>query len=128
MATYWFTPQSARLAAQRLEHLACHVSREYRRLQAIAPTPVADGPVERVYFDAICRFHRVAIRLAGEGVLFRDLAKGWFEFPARRAGRMVLLSWRLGEPVPAGWAERGERQRLRRVDESGPWDDPVEAP
>ena len=125
MALDWFTPHTARLAARRLEPLACQVSREYRRLQVVAPLPVTDGPVGRGYFDEICRFHRVALRLAGEGVLFRDLARGWFEFPARRCGRTVLLSWRLGEPVPAGWAERGERPGQRQVDEKGPWDDPV---
>ena len=126
MAIDWFTPQTARLAARRLEPLACHISLEYRRLRVTAPLPVADGPVEPAYFAAICRFHRIALQLAGEGVLFRDLAKGWFEFPARRSGRTVLLSWRLGEPVPAGWAERGEQACQRQVDESGPWDDPSE--
>ena len=127
MPTDWFTPRTARLAARRLEPLASRVSREYRRLQSVAPLPVTDGPVERTYFDAICRFHRVALRLAGEGVLFRDLARGWFEFPARRSGRTVLLSWRLGEPVPAGWTERGDSHRRRQVDEGGPWDDPRDA-
>ena len=128
MALDWFTPQTARLAARRLEPLACHVSREYRRLRVVAPMAVPDGPVGHAYFAEICRFHRVALRLAGEGVLFRDLAKGWFEFPARRSGRTVLLSWRLGEPVPAGWAERGEHAGQRQIDESGPWDDPAEVP
>ncbi len=128
MAIDWFTPQTARRAARRLEPLACRVSHEYRRLQIVAPMPLAEGPVEAAYFAAICRFHRIALQLASEGVLFRDLAQGWFEFPARRAGRTVLLSWRLGEPVPAGWAERGERHSQRRIDEGGPWDDPGDAP
>jgi hypothetical protein len=128
MAIDWFTPHSARQAARRLEPLACRVRHEYRRLQIVAPMPLTDGPVEPDYFDAVRQFHRIAIQLADEGVLFRDLSRGWFEFPARRAGRTVLLSWRLGEPVPAGWAERGERPGRRRVDEGGPWDDPARAP
>ncbi|NIM00765.1 MAG: DUF2203 family protein [Acidobacteria bacterium] len=127
MSNNWFTPHTARLAAQRLEPLASRVSREFRRLQVVAPMPVTEGPVEPAYFAAVCRFHRVARRLSHEGVLFRDLAKGWFEFPARRAGRTVLLAWRLGEPVPAGWSERGQRDGPLRLDESGPWDDPADA-
>ena len=120
----WFTPRSARLAADRLEPLARCVRREYRRLQTLAPTPAAEGPVEPGYFAAVCRFHRATERLAGEGVLVRDPARGWFEFPARRAGRTVLLSLRLGEAVPSGWAERGESHGARRVDEDGPWEPP----
>ena len=128
MPVAWFTPHTARLAARRLEPLARHVQREYRRLQAVAPMPLQEGPVERTYFHAVRRFNRIAAKLAGEGVLFRDLAKGWFEFPARRSGRTVLLSWRLGEPVPAGWAERGEPHGRRELDEAGPWDDPPGMP
>jgi hypothetical protein len=124
----WFTPRSARLAARRLDPLAREVRREFRRLHAWAPVPVSDGPVEAEYFEAICLFHRVAARLAREGVLFRDLDRGWFQFPSRRAGRTVLLSWQLGQPAPCGWSERGERNVYRPVDEAGPWDDPSEAP
>jgi len=125
---HWFTPRSARLAALRLDVLARSVRREYRRLHAWAPPPVADGPVALEYFAAICAFHRIAASLAREGVLFRDLGKGWFEFPSKRAGRTVMLCWRLGQPVPAGWAERGERGVYRPIDDAGPWDDPSEAP
>lgn len=127
MSTGWFTPHSARLAANRLEPLARRVRQEYRHLQSIAPAPAAEGPVGSVYFAAICRFHRATARLAGEGVFVRDPSRGWFEFPARRAGRTVLLSWRLGEAVPAGWAERGEMHGARRVDENGPWEEPSDA-
>ena len=93
-------------------------------MSATAPTPVPEGPVDRRYFRELCRFHAAALELAAEGVLFRDLARGWFEFPARRAGRDVRLAWRIGSPAPAGWSERGEPDVVRRVDESGPWDEP----
>jgi hypothetical protein len=120
----WFTPQSARRTARRLEPLARGVCIAHRRLCAGAPVPLAEGPVDRDYFDELCRFHSAAVALAAEGVLFRDLARGWFEFPARRAGRDVRLAWRIGSPAPAGWSERGEPDVVRRVDETGPWDDP----
>jgi hypothetical protein len=125
MSCGWFTPQSARSTARRLEPLALGVCRAHRRLCARAPVPFPDGPVDQDYFEELCRFHNAAVALASEGVLFRDLARGWFEFPARRAGRDVRLAWRIGCPAPAGWSERGEPDVVRRVDESGPWEEPT---
>lgn len=110
MRTGWFTPRSARRAARRLEPLARDVCRAYRRLSASSTLRLAEGRVDAAYYTAICRFHVVALRLAREGVLFRDLGRGWFEFPARRAGREVRLAWRV------------------ELDETCPCDDTVEAP
>ena len=128
VAPDWFTPRSARRAARRLEPLARRVCGSYRRLHSIAPKPLAEAPVEPEYFAEVCRFHGNALRLAGEGVLFRDLARGWFDFPARRSGRSVLLRWRIGSPAPSGWTDRRRLEFVQMIDEGGPWDDPGEAP
>jgi len=107
MSDGWFTLQSARRAARRLEPLARGVCLAYRRLRATAPIPVPEGPVDRAYFKAVRRFHAAATALSGEGVLFRDLDRGWLEFRSRRAGREVRLAWHIGLPDPDETGLRG---------------------
>ena len=104
MAPQSFTPQSADRAARRLEPLARRVCAGYRHLREAAPDPVVEGPVPGDYFRALRRFHGDALRLAAEGVRFRDLSRGWFEFPCREGGRAKRLQWRLG----GVWDEPGE--------------------
>lgn len=38
-----------------------------------------------------------------QGVLVKDLEMGLIDFPAKRAGRDILLCWRLDEPRIAWW-------------------------
>jgi hypothetical protein len=41
--------------------------------------------------------------LAAAGVQVKDMDEGLVDFPARHAGRDVLLCWKVGEPAVAYW-------------------------
>ena len=92
---------------------------EYRR-----PTEIAcDERVEPLYFTMLDRLVRGLEELAHEGLRVEDLKQGMLDFPAFRAGRPVMLCWRVGEPGLQFWHELEDGFDRRRVDENGPWDD-----
>lgn len=120
-----FTPQTARDALQRIRPAAEAMSRLARAMSNARPAgAVADAPVSRGYFRMVERLAEILEALRIEGVQVKDLAQGLVDFPARRAGRLVLLCWKVGEPDLGYWheAEAGFAGR-QPVDEDGPWED-----
>ena len=79
-------PQSARRAVERLEPLARRVCDSYRRLESIAPKPVAEAAVEPEYFAEVCRFHGNAMRLVREGARCGSLVSPWHPDDPRPKG------------------------------------------
>lgn len=119
-----FTPRSARRALARIRPVAEQGLALYRRLESMRPEPLAgDQLVHRSYYLLVCCLRASISVLRRHGVHTERLGQGWIEFPARRAGRDVLLSWRVGERTLAYWREGGDdRARRRRLDEDGPWE------
>jgi hypothetical protein len=61
--------------------------------------------LERRVHLLIREIGELARRITTHGVELKDLDQGLIDFPARRAGRVVYLCWRLGEEAIAWWHE-----------------------
>ncbi|HKQ63086.1 MAG TPA: DUF2203 family protein [Candidatus Polarisedimenticolaceae bacterium] len=121
----WFTPDSARRVLPQVRPAAERMCRLLQLLEACKPRGVgADQPVSAPYFTLLEAFHRALAELRALGVRVQDPRQGLLDFPARRAGRDVLLCWRVGEPTLAYWRDALGAVR-RPLDEDGPWDAPV---
>ena len=92
--------------------------------RGIEPDP-SDCPVDRDYFLMLLRLSSEISALHAAGVRV-DARNGMLDFPARRAGRDVLLCWKTGEPRLEYWHELDPEVEGRfRVDDDGPWEEPV---
>jgi hypothetical protein len=120
-----FTPDSARQALVKLRPAAERMCRLYRRLERRRPGRIVpEQRVDPLYFSLVERLHRALGEIRSGGARVRDLRRGLLDFPARRAGRDVLLCWRVGERSLEFWHEQDEGYAgRRRVDDDGPWDD-----
>jgi hypothetical protein len=125
VANRWFTPDTARLALDDLRPAAETLCRLYRELECVRPARIlSDQPVDRVYFDLVSRLHATLHRIRRRGVSVHDLRRGRLGFPARRAGRQVVLCWQVGEATLGFWHEPEAGPDGRRpVDEDGPWEE-----
>ena len=125
MAIHWFTPASARRALDGLRPAAETLSRLYRELERVRPPRIVpDQPVHRGYFERIVHLHATLGQIRRRGVRVQDFRCGRLGFPARRAGRQVVLCWQVGEPTLSFWHETGSGPDGRRpVDEDGPWEE-----
>jgi hypothetical protein len=120
----WFTPDTARLALDDLRPAAETLCRLYRTLERARPGRVrSDQPVDPLYFGVLARFQATLDAIRRRGVRVDDLRQGRLGFPARRAGRRVVLCWEVGEATVGFWYEldAGPDRRLP-VDDDGPWD------
>jgi hypothetical protein len=120
-----FTPQTARDTLQRIRPAAETMSRLARAMSKLRPAgAVADSPVSRGYFQMVERLSEILEALRIEGVQVKDLSQGLVDFPAKRAGRIVLLCWKVGEPDLGYWHEPEAGFAGRQpLDEDGPWED-----
>lgn len=125
MAQRWFTPSSARRALAEIRPVAERMSGLFRKLETLCPGRIdCDQPVNGTYFLLVRCLHVAISQLEGRGVRVEDPKKGLVGFPARRAGRTVLLCWQVGEPTLAYWREPEAGHHGRRlVDEDGPWEE-----
>lgn len=120
-----FTPVSARAALERVRPAAERMCRIYRAMKRASPAPPGgDRPVDREYFTLARSLVGTIQTLTRAGVRISDPGSGLIDFPARRAGRSVLLCWRVGEPTLGFWhhTDSGHGDR-RPLDEDGPWDE-----
>lgn len=98
-----------------VEELVVH-RREQQRLQAarleLAAKIAGDGggidPREAASLEESEERERIGIarcvnEIHGRGAIVKDLDAGLVDFPALRAGREILLCWRLGEEEVAHW-------------------------
>jgi hypothetical protein len=120
-----FTPKSARAALVGLRPVAERVSRLIRVMGGMRPARrLSDARVDPEYFGLLTTLLGALETLHGAGVRIKDPAAGLLDFPARRAGRVVFLCWRVGEPSLGHWHEADAGFAGRRpVDEDGPWED-----
>jgi hypothetical protein len=125
MVVRWFTPHSARQALDRLRPVAERMCHLYRTLERRRPGRIGpDQAVDRTYFSLVSRLHATLHEIQGHGVQVKDLRKGLVDFPARRAGRPVLLCWQVGEASLRFWHDPESGYAGRRpVDEDGPWEE-----
>ncbi len=119
-----FTPTSARRSLERIRPAVETMARLFRAMEWLRPEPAgADRPVEGRYFVMVRHLTCTMDQVRRSGARIRDPALGLIEFPARRAGRIVLLCWKVGEPSVGHWHEIEEGHAGRRpVDENGPWE------
>jgi hypothetical protein len=118
-----FTPASARVELGRVRPTAERMRLLYRALERRRPDRVAsDQRVERGYFELLRRLHALLAEIAQTGVRVSDPREGSLEFPARRAGRAVMLCWTVGEDAIAYWKDAGAGVR-RPLDDEGPWEE-----
>ena len=124
MTERWFTPDTARLALDALRPAAETLCKLYRTLESARPARIhPDQPVEPAYFALVARLHATLGAIRRRGVRVDDLRQGRLAFPARRAGRRVVLSWQVGEATLGFWHEpESGPDRRRPVDEDGPWE------
>ncbi len=119
-----FTPRTARQALAEVRRSAEAMALAYRCMKILQTGLVSgDRPVDREYFELARTVWRSMDRLRSAGIVIQDPAAGLLGFPARRAGRAVLLCWKVGEPSLAWWHEAGAGPSRRQpLDEDGPWD------
>jgi hypothetical protein len=124
VAEHWFTPATARQALDALRPTAETLHRLVREMECARPARIRpDQPVDPAYFLLVTRLHTVLSEIRRSGVQVQDLRGGLLGFPARRAGRPVVLSWRVGERTLGFWHESGPGGGDRRpLDDDGPWD------
>jgi len=120
-----FTPRTARQMLDELRPAAESMCRLYRLMARRQPRRIApDQRVDPVYFSLASRLQSTLERIRGRGVQIKDIQRGLLDFPARRAGREVLLCWKVGEPALAFWHDLDAGYTGRRpLDDDGPWDD-----
>ena len=125
MADGCFTPRSARQALDSLRPTAESMCRLVRELERHRPKQILpDQPVDPDYFILVSRLQAALGKIRRRGVKVKDLRKGLLDFPARLAGRAVLLCWHVGEESLGFWHEPGQGFAGRQpVDEDGPWDE-----
>jgi hypothetical protein len=123
----WFTPRTARQTLDALRPVAETLCRLYRKLESNRPARILpEQKVDPVYFALIWRLHSTLGEIHRCGAQVQDLRQGQLAFPARRAGRPVLLCWRVGEATLGFWQEPEAGLAGRRpVDEDGPWEEDV---
>ena len=122
MPPKWFTPESAQSALKEVRPAAETMCALFRTLESRRRHPPScDERVEPDYFRLVVHLHRVLAALKQAGVRVRDPRSGAVEFPARRAGRPVALSWHVGERALSFWREPGSDPR-HPLDE-GPWEE-----
>ena len=119
-----FTPGTARVALETVRGSAESMTRAYRSMEVLRPGKISsDQPVEREYFCLARALRGTLDRLQDAGVLVKDPKDGLLDFPARRAGRIVMLCWKVGEPGLHFWHETEAGFAGRQpVDEDGPWE------
>ena len=127
MSDCWFTPRTARQTLDALRPVAETLCRLYRMLERSRPARILpDQPVDPAYFTLISRLHSTLSEIQRRGAQVKDLRRGQLDFPARRAGRRVLLCWQVGETTLRFWREPGAGFAGRQpVDEDGPWEEAV---
>ena len=90
---------------------------------------MSDERVDPAYFLLVEELHGALEGLDRLGVQVKDMRKGLFDFPSRRAGRPVLRCWQVGEETRGFWHDPDAGVDGRRpVDEDGPWDEPLADP
>jgi hypothetical protein len=125
MIQTWFTPATARHALLRLRPAVERLHRLFAEMEARRPSrTVSDSRVDPLYWSMVDKLVRGLGQLRRAGLRVDDLRQGKIDFPALRAGRPVLLCWRVGEPSVDYWHESGRGQDRVLVDDSGPWDPP----
>ncbi len=124
MGTRLFTPSSARRSLENIRPAAESMARLFRTMERLRPrTTEVDRPVEPHYFLMVRRLTRTLDQVRSSGARIREPGLGLIDFPARRAGRNVLLCWKVGEPSVAHWHEvEGGHARRRPIDDDGPWE------
>ena len=124
MGTRVFTPSAARRSLEGIRPTAENMSLLYCAMERRRPRVGAgDRPVDPDYFFMARRLTAAMDRLREAGVRIEDPRSGSIGFPARRAGRMVVLCWRVGEPNLGYWHEiEGGLVRRHPVDDDGPWE------
>ena len=124
MAERWFTPDTARQALPEVQPVAETLCRLYRRLEQRRPACIQpEQPVEPGYFVLVARLHAALAAIRRRGVRVQDARRGSLGFPARRAGRAVLLCWQVGEERLGYWRDPGFDVAGRHpVDDDGPWE------
>lgn len=120
-----FTPESARAALESIRPHAEAMRRLVRVMRVMAPrTPLADQRVDPDYFNFFRLLCDAMERVHVTGARVKDPAEGLVDFPARRAGKDVLLCWKVDEPSVAFWHDPGAGFAGRvPVDEDGPWEE-----
>jgi len=121
--THMFTPESARRTLPSVRPTAERMCRIYSELADRAPARISsDQPVDDTYFELVRELLATLEKLRRQGVVVRDARQGRLDFPAKRQGRPVLLSWRVGEPSLAFWCEvGGSGSRRQPLLEDGFW-------
>jgi len=125
MPDNFFTPASARKALPAIRRAAERLCDIYRKLESSCPRSIcSDERVEPAYFSLVQQLHGFLGEIGASGARVKDLKRGLLEFPARREGRAVLLSWKVGEPALDYWHEVDAAHGARRpIDDDGPWEE-----
>ena len=126
MQQRFFTPGTARAILESVRGPAETMSQSIRSMELLRPERIApDQPVDPDYFRLAVSVWAALDAIQRAGVVVRDRRAGVLDFPARRAGRVVVLRWRVGEPALCFWHEDGTSPSGRRpVDDDGPWESP----
>jgi hypothetical protein len=114
-----FTPEEANEALAEVRPVAERMVRARRTLTAamrrqrelvmriagnggdLSPGEVRDAAAEAE--RAVEAIDECVAALEAAGVQVKDLDEGLVDFPARHAGRDILLCWKVGEPAVAHW-------------------------
>jgi hypothetical protein len=114
-----FTPEEANEALAEVRPVAERMVRARRMLTAavrrqrelvmriagnggdLSPGEVRDAATEAE--RAVAAIDECVATLDAAGVQVKDLDEGLVDFPARHAGRDILLCWKVGEPAVAHW-------------------------
>jgi len=120
----WFTPETAQRTLFQARPVVDDLRTIYGELKRRRPDRVRpDDRVDPTYFRLLRKLFDLLRWFRSRGILVRDIERGWLDFPARRAGRPVLLCWKPGETLLAFWHEPDAGPAGRwRVDPADPWD------
>jgi hypothetical protein len=92
----FFTPEEANATLPDVAPLALRAQALVQRFEEVAENPTARDRVNR-------ELANILVRLDGLGVSVRGLAQGLIDFPGLRNGRLVALSWQVGESGVSWW-------------------------
>jgi hypothetical protein len=125
-----FTPSTARDALVAIRPVAERMCRLMRVMDQVKPARrVSDERVDPEYFALLQTLLAALGTLQDAGVQIKDPKAGLLDFPARRAGRLVLLCWSVGEETVGHWHEIEDGFAGRQpLDEDGPWDEGSDGP